>query len=314
MINYDWKKLGRVYTLDKPVGDFTSHVTRPIPIWIEELGIIRVFFSSRNSDNVPLPNFIDLWDKDPTKILKINTSSLLSLGRPGTFDDSGITPTCIVENGNASLLYYVGWKRRRTENVTIEPSIGVCQIDVLQCKLFRMFEGPIIGQNTDVPIFSAAPFVIKSNNLWNMWLCSGISWKITNHGPEMIYSVISATSTDGIHWENFSNNLIPRRHDEEVISAPWITINKNLYEMWFSFRGINSKEEKNFRIGYAYSKDGVHWNREDCATGLAPSTQGWDSEMMCYPSILKVKDATYCFYSGNDVGKAGFGVAKLVTA
>lgn len=312
-ISFDWHKLGFIYSVQSNSAYFRSHITRPIPIWLEELGIIRVFFSSRNSEDIPQPNYIDLSDNDPTKVVYVNEIPLLDLGVPGTFDDSGVTPTCIIENGSDSLLYYVGWKRRRTSMVTIEPSIGICKIDLLTPSISRTSQGPIIAQSDQIPIFAAAPFVKRDGKDWVMWLCNGLSWEKTSSGPEMVYSIIRSVSSDGFRWNSFSGPIVSRNHQEEVLSAPWVTVLENQYHMWFSYRGIRTAIEKNFRIGYAYSDDGLTWSRSDESSNLRCSEKGWDSEMVCYPAILKVRDRVYCFYSGNGVGKGGLGVALLIT-
>ncbi|MEP5069850.1 MAG: hypothetical protein ABJQ96_04225, partial [Crocinitomicaceae bacterium] len=64
--------------------------------------------------------------------------------------------------------------------------------------------------------------------------------------------------------------------------------------------------------GYAESLDGIEWERKDREVGIDVSEAGWDSEMVCFPSVIKVKDKTFMFYNGNNNGKTGFGVAELI--
>jgi hypothetical protein len=77
--------------------------------------------------------------------------------------------------------------------------------------------------------------------------------------------------------------------------------------MWYSLRRKNIT----YRIGYAESKDGIHWERKDNEAGIDVSENGWDSEMICYPAVIKVKGKTYLFYNGNNNGVTGFGYAEL---
>ena len=69
--------------------------------------------------------------------------------------------------------------------------------------------------------------------------------------------------------------------------------------------------EKNFKIGYAWSNDGSKWSRSDHISNLTTSSEGWDSQMVCYPATIRIREKLYCFYSGNWVGRDGFGVALL---
>ena len=75
--------------------------------------------------------------------------------------------------------------------------------------------------------------------------------------------------------------------------------------MWYSIRFV----EKLYRIGYAESLDGINWERKDSLVGIDVSENGWDSEMICYPSIIDVNHNRYLFYNGNNNGRNGFGYA-----
>lgn len=61
--------------------------------------------------------------------------------------------------------------------------------------------------------------------------------------------------------------------------------------------------------GYASSADGICWERDDARVVLGPSAEGWDAQSLCYLAPIQVGHRTYMFYNGNDMGRAGFGVA-----
>ena len=83
--------------------------------------------------------------------------------------------------------------------------------------------------------------------------------------------------------------------------------------MWFCYRKIVDYRdgENSYQIGYAVSGDGKNWNRTDELSGVEKSQEGWDSKMICYPYITKIKDNYYMFYNDNYFGQTGFGVALL---
>jgi hypothetical protein len=300
-----WKKKGLIY-VPNGEGFFKTHATRPIPYQIDD-GILRIYFSSRDSDDRPLPTYIDVDIKSPKNVLHVNTQPVLELGRAGAFDDSGITFGCILNDGNQILGYYSGWKRRRV--VTIEPSIGLCKIHPPDMIAERTFEGPILAQDKNHPMFVAAPFVLYDQGKYKMWYCSGTEWKLSGDNPELIYRVQYAESEDGINWLPFMDPAIDYKFDGEVISSPWIMKIGPRYHMWYSTRGSASKEAKNYVIGYAESDDGKGWQRLDDEAGIERSESGWDSEMICYPAFFPYGDLMYMFYSGNRVGKGGIGYA-----
>ena len=66
-----------------------------------------------------------------------------------------------------------------------------------------------------------------------------------------------------------------------------------------------------YRIGYAVSDNLKNWERKD-DLDIKHSKSGWDSEMVYFPSILKARGKFFLFYSGNNFGQTGFGVAELI--
>jgi hypothetical protein len=75
--------------------------------------------------------------------------------------------------------------------------------------------------------------------------------------------------------------------------------------MWYSYR----KNYKNYKIGYAESSEGIHWNRKDHLAGIDISQDGFDSEMLEYPSVIKYKNFEYLLYNGNKFGIDGIALA-----
>jgi hypothetical protein len=305
-----WEKKGLIYSQSDGVF-FKSHTTRPIPYLLNNK-CLRIFFSSRNDDDIPYPSYIDVNPENPAEIIYVNQEPLIDIGRVGTFDDSGVTPVSILTEPSTGklLMYYVGWKRRRYGGVSIEASIGLAEIIKNGTRLKRLFEGPILAQDIDHPILTAAPFVVPMKSGFRMWYCSGTEWRQTEHGSEMLYSIYVADSDNGIKWKQIkSSPVISYCFDGEVVSAPWVIKTPSGLIMWYSYRGTSSILEKNYSPGIATSKDGINWDRHDNEIGILKSNSGWDSEMICYPAIFNYNDKTYMFYSGNGVGKAGIGYA-----
>jgi len=76
--------------------------------------------------------------------------------------------------------------------------------------------------------------------------------------------------------------------------------------MIFSHRG------KVYKPGYARSRDGTKWIREDYKISLPRGKTGeWDSDMICYPFIFEHEGIKYILYNGNSYGETGCGYAVL---
>ena len=303
----NWEKKGLIYC-PSGQGFFKTHATRPIPYLLKS-GTLRIYFSSRSEEDMPYPTFIDVDPSDPSHVISINEQPMMLLGRPGTFDDSGITPVSILRRDNEDRMYYVGWKRRRYGSVSIEASIGLALLHDDGNRLTRAFEGPILGQDINHPFMTAAPFVLYESGRYKMWYCSGTDWRMANDNPEPVYTVFYAESEDGIKWSPHQGPVIEYAYDGEIVSAPWVIKVSGQYHMWYSKRGYRTKAEKNFTVGYAYSEDGIRWQRADHLAGITVSAEGWDSEMVCYPSFYEWGNKIYMLYSGNAVGRGGIGYA-----
>ena len=82
--------------------------------------------------------------------------------------------------------------------------------------------------------------------------------------------------------------------------------------MWFSYRGVfdyRETSQNSYRIGFAFSNDGIKWVRDDNQFNLELSKDSWDSNMMEYPDVIKYKNRYLMFYNGDGFGQTGFGLA-----
>lgn len=304
-MNITWEKKGLIYCPDGK-GFFKTHAARPVPYRLDD-DTIRLFISSRDADDRMLPTFVDVSADDPSRVLRVCNEPLLGLGDPGAFDDSGVTLACVVDLGDHVWLYYTGWKRRRV--VSFELTIGIIKWDRNTDTFSRVFRGPIIGQDIHHPLLVAGPLVLRDGERWKMWYCNGTGWEFPDGNPEPIYTVFYAESADGVNWSPMSGPAIKYKFDGEVITAPWVVKAGDKYLMWYSWRGHETREAKQYTIGVAESADGIVWQRRDEQAGIERSESGWDSEMICYPAILAHRDVVYMFYCGNAVGRGGVGYA-----
>jgi len=123
-----------------------------------------------------------------------------------------------------------------------------------------------------------------------------------------------ASSPDGIHWSKTNRDLIESRIEEdEAQASPDVFYSNGRYHMFFSYRysaGFRGRE-RGYRIGYASSEDLSRWVRDDSKAGLDVSDAGWDSEMVSYPHVFALDERIYMAYLGNQVGRHGFGLARL---
>jgi len=297
-----WIKKGLIL---KP-GKFDWMITHASVPFAERIGedFYRVYFCGRDSLNRSHPGYIEIDINEPQKILSITEKPVLNLGSLGAFDDSGVMPSWIVDYGGTKYMYYIGWN----QGVTV-PFYNFIGLAVSQNggKTFQRFsKAPILGRSDVDPYLAVSPCVIIESGIWRMWYSSCVGWEIEGGKPKHYYHIKYAESKDGFHWERKGVICIDFKSKEEyAIARPCVLKEGGIYKIWYSYRG------KRYRIGYAESRDGIHWERKDDEAEIDVSESGWDSEMVEYAFVFEHKGKKYMLYNGNSYGKTGLGYAVL---
>jgi len=303
-----WKKRGLVYS---------SRAQTPTILEIDN--IWRIYFADRNSEGSSYVRYIDVEPGNPKKILyehRVPVSGL-SPGEIGTFDHTGVMPSCALKVGNKVFLYYVGWSQRK--DVPYYNSVGLA-IGDRQGKVFKKVDGPILTATVGEPHFTGTSCVIYNEardyftNYYlscTEWVRDG-SWKV-----EPRYHIKQAISSDGISWTRKGDIAIGYKSDTEggICNASVIE-EDGIGKMWYCYRrtkDYRSNPENSYRIGYAEydeTKD-REWQRKDYLVDIGSPLPGLDDVMQCYPQIIKYKDKKFMFYNGNNFGSTGILYATL---
>jgi hypothetical protein len=309
-----WIKKGFIYKPDGTIPWSISHAQVPVAEYIEQNNTIKVYFSTRDNQGMSLPAYVILDADNPRKIIEISQKPILSLGDIGMFDDCGVMPSWIVNReNNEKWLYYIGWNVRNT--ISYHNSVGLA-ISKDGGKTFSRFsQGPLWDRNYIEPHYSGTSCVIFDNGIWKNWYLSCTEWKIVNNKSEPRYHIKYSESLNGIDWERKGVVAIDYKDSKEagIVKASVIKLD-NKYMMWYSYRNFdNYRLDKNnsYQIGYAISNNGTDWERQDQNSGIQRSEDGWDSLMIEYPHVIKVKEKYLMFYNGNGFGESGFGYAEL---
>lgn len=304
-ILFNWKKKGLLFRPEIP--GFT-HGSHPCIIHLEGDHFI-VAFTGRDADQKS--HIFLSYAEVSNGIIELKGKPRMALapGAPGYFDCDGVISGCFVRHEGKYYLYFVGWQNLPEGLWLCDTGRAVLDIDNFSLK--KEFSGPVLGRDKSNPLFAAATaFYITKDGLWQTWYNSGISWEKTSTGWNHKYGFHYASSKDGIDWVCRPEMVIPFADKYEyAFGRPSVVHWDGLYHMWFAHRA--TKEFATYRMGFASSKDGVKWERNDAISGIDVSEQGWDSEMICYPSVFKHKGHKYMLFNGNGYGKTGFGFAVM---
>lgn len=303
-----WVKLGRIFDLDSfSLPEWmSSHASVPFVDKTKD-GRLKVYFSSRDKKNCSNIGSFYLDIDSNYEVSEISQEQLLKPGEPGVFDDSGIMGTCILDDDNEKKLYYIGWNLGVT--VPFRNAIGLAVSDDDGASFCKKFEGAVLDRTAKEPNFSASCCVIKEDGVYKIWYLSCVKWEVSENDKKHHYHIKYAESENGIDWMRDGQIAIDFESEYEyAISVPRVLKINNKYHMWFSSRA--TKEVDTYRIRYATSVDGVSWVRKK-EFEMDVSESGWDSDMVCYPSVFYHRDELYMLYNGNGYGESGIGLAKL---
>lgn len=300
-----WIKQGLIW---EPTGDKwwnKKYGQLPVPYFMAEENKIRVFFGSADENIFCRINYIDVCADNPLKILYENEEPVIDIGDLGTFDDSGIVPSSLIVKDNKLYVYTVGYQR--CGRVPYMLYAGLIESTDHGQTFTRTSKAPILKREDFRPTSQGAPSVLLHEGIYKMWHWFSTKWIEVEGKLFLDYKIGYAESSDGINWEMKDITCIEadETKDEFAVARPCVIFEDGIFKMWYSIRYV----EKMYRMGYAESIDGFNWQRKDELAGIDVSESGWDSEMICYPSVITVKDKKYLFYNGNNNGATGFGVA-----
>ncbi|MEP0984485.1 hypothetical protein [Ekhidna sp.] len=305
-----WKKKGLIYCPTGKSGWDKNYAIYPTPRFIRGSNILRVYFGVLDVNNFGRTEFIDLDPSDPSVIIDLSNKVSLDLGSLGQFDDSGAIPSCYVEIHGKKYLYYNGFCR--SVRTPYHIFSGLAEIDSDE-SINRTSTCPVLDRTSEEYIDRAGQVVLNDNGILKCWYVSASKWEdmdsVLFKRQMPVYRIKYATSKNGYDWIVNDKYCIDFENEDEFgFGRPWVIKSGDMYRMWYSIR----RRSVPYRIGYAESLDGIEWERKDREVGIDVSEAGWDSEMVCFPSVIKVKDKTFMFYNGNNNGKTGFGVAELI--
>jgi hypothetical protein len=300
-----WIKKGLIYCADHTSDWAITHAAIPTPYLLNDR-TLRIYCSFRAEKNVSRIGYVDVLADNPKEIIDISAKPALDIGQPGAFDDNGVIPLSIIANGKALYLYYGGFQLG--VQVPYFHFGGLAISTDGGSSFVRHQQTPVLDRKGAEFFLRVTHQVMQENGVWKLWYLAGSEWIVKDGKKLPLYTVKYMESPDGINWNGNSHTCLHLKEDEHGFGRVYVAKNDCCYQMYYSIRSLS----KGYRLGYAESEDGKDWVRKDELMGLDVSTDGWDSESVCYSAVITHHGKTYLFYNGNGYGETGFGYAELV--
>ena len=314
-----WEKLGKIFdpAEHKLSEGCTAFAKSPQALVFDEF--VRIYFCAQkktaNGKYLSCPQYVD-FNKGFDRVLRLSNGPVVELGRLGEFDEHGIFPINALRHEEKVWAYTSGWSRR--VSVSIDMSIGLA-ISEDEGAHFQKYGqgGPVMAASHNEAFLVGDPFVQHLNGLFHMWYIFGTAWERpdVDGEAERFYKIAHATSTDGVNWVRDGKAIVADRLRSECQALPTVFQAGGRYHMYFCYRSaydFRQNKDNAYRLGYAYSDDLIQWHRDDVQSGIDVTEGAWDSDMMCYPNTFECDGKIYLLYNGNEFGRHGFGLAKLV--
>lgn len=282
-----------------------SHTYVPTAILIDDF--IRVFVSFLDLEKIGRIGYIDVKADDPATIINVSDSPILDVGEPGTFDEHGVTPLSLVNEGDSIFLYYAGWQRHPVIRYYLFTGLAISKDGGQSFKKIK--STPVIDRSNDFWQLRTGGCVIKNQGKFKCWYAEQASWdKGKPNTPSYNWSYME--SDDGIVWPSRGEIALSVQGDVFGYGKSHVIEHNDYYHGWVSVRSLSG-----YKIGYCKSKDGIHWSDFDFEKrGIMPNKNcQFSNKEAAFPSMIFYKDKTYMFYNGNNFGESGLMLATVDT-
>lgn len=226
------------------------------------------------------------WVKHPTPVLYPGTN--------GNWDAWAVHPGAILKENNLYKMYFTAYANQYDQWY-----IGIAtSLDGIN---WSKKSNPILLSGTGWEFQISSNFILKHNSKYYLYYSGRDgtnNWKIG-----------LAISSDGINFTKYSGNPILENDfpwEGTGIFNPTIFKENDTYKMIYM-------DAQGSGFGLAYSTDGINWTKDPANPIFRRenTTNGWGSNNIAYPSVVKVNNDFRVYYSGaknsyNPIYKIGF--------
>jgi predicted GH43/DUF377 family glycosyl hydrolase len=312
-----WIRDERNPVLPPRSGEFDA--TRCMNPWvIRDKNRYSLYYSGGDTDGKQRIGVATASTDDVAKWTR--TGALFDTGAQGTFDAQWcVLPHVVRMSDDRWHLYYTG-NAGRGSGLSAFPGMGLATSDD-GINWTRLGDQPILarsGEHGDPDAIGVAGGSVlqvprdDGSSQWRFYY-TGCPTIGKPHSLNQQKTICLAVSADGIKWTKQGAVLLrdPDRDYEDVgVAGPVVHLESDgTFRMWYSAIGTRHGY---YTICYAESDDGIYWRRgarPNDNLQLSPTGEGWEKQMVEYPSVIREGDHLRMFYCGNGYGRTGIGTA-----
>lgn len=302
-----WRSLGHVHAAAGESPAHMTHASYPTPLVLPD-GQLRVFYSPRDEAGRSTIFSLDLAI-GPTGFSRQGPpmGPWLEPGPAGAFDDAGASVSWVGATPDGGIdCWYLGWTLG--VSVPFRTAIGRAIAAPGEQRMQRLSYAPALDRDPTDPLSVGYPWLVPGTDGLSIWY--GTHRYPPQGGRSVDHVIRRARSSDrGSTWRRDPQPALTHSAaDEWALSRPCVVHCPDGWHMWFC-RRLDV-----YRLGYAYSPDGVHWTRADNAVHFVTLEAEWERGIRTYPAVFDHLGHRWMLYNGTGYGRTGFGLAVLEEA
>jgi predicted GH43/DUF377 family glycosyl hydrolase len=172
--------------------------------------------------------------------------------------------------------------------------------DAFTQEIWNKYPDPVLSKSGQFPnwkgLATGDAFVMQDNDTLKMWF-SGVGWLNANDNCPHV-RLGYAWSLDGITWTEYNNNPVldisadTSQFDADGIETPTVIKDLNApagerYKLWYAGRKSICSPVNDHQFGYAYSSNGIDWNKYAGNPVLSPGdSSSWFNGFISSPCVI----------------------------
>ena len=313
-----WVKKGRIIAPGFAGPQSLGRVAAPSVVRLKN-GRLRMYFWTTGRGH----QYIYAAEANPSRPYDwklLSDDPVLGPSPTGNINDKGPSFPCVVPRDDGSwLMYYVTWGSwAPPDELSNRTALAISNDEGIHWKVLREPLLPLGKPGECDAGITGSVAVLKTDRTYQMWYTAGeryavLDW-IRPGFKRGIVHIAHASSLDGIEWIKDQKPVLSPRLDavpsyEAVVSKPAVVLINGIYHMWLSV--FTMQDGGGYRLNYARSTDGLHWERF-ANEEILPLTPGdFDSEHQSYADVIEQGDELWMFYVGNTFGSTGIGLTTM---
>lgn len=299
-------KKGKIFECPGKWAWWHSHTMAPSAVQVND-DLIRVFIGCWDNKGISRIGYVDVDANSPRNVLHVSEKPVLDIGEDGMFDENGVFPAHATIIDGQTYLYYTGFQ---LGHKIPHYNFGGLAISADGERFDRVSRAPILDRADEGLFVRAGQSVLRDSGIYRMCYSVGSGWANVGGKRRPTYDIAYQESSGPLL--SSSKGRIILRGDTSIehgLGRPQLFKYRSKYYIFYTRRTLDMK----YTFGAAESSDCIVWSRLDNELAISHSVDGFDSQMMYFPSVvyLPKSDKHLLFYCGNDFGKTGIGYMEL---